>query len=143
MYTSYPANENDTRTLTRAALSLGATLALLTDAPELASEPVAIPAGAPEALIELAWEATMIEVGLCLLQGRFRVARLLSDAAWSMAHCRRYRASGDFSAARWALARARSLCAEIEALEAGNVPGAESESRAPFLGTPMGEGKAA
>lgn len=138
--TSAPENDNaveDTRPWTRATLTLGATLATLCDAPELAGESCPAPAGALDALSSLAWRAVMSDVNTALLSGRFRVARLLSDATWTMAHCARFRAQGDITGADWALARARSLAAEIEALESGNAVSGES-CREPVLGRELG-----
>lgn len=127
--------DSETQFYLPAAVALGATLAMLCEAPQLAGPACPPPEASSDVLIDLAFEAVIQEVGLALHGGRFRVARLLSDAAWTLAHARRYREAGDHSGAHWAVERARALSYQIEALESGNVPGAESEI--PVLGAAL------
>lgn len=73
-----------------------------------------------DTLAELALRATYAAVGEALRAHRWRLARALSDIAWTVAHAREHLARGDTRAARAALSRAQLLVWEVEALECGN-----------------------
>lgn len=72
------------------------------------------------AVYELAWGALWADMDAALRDGHWRLASLISDAAWSLCHCHEWISTGDPGAARAALQRVHILYAEIEALVQGN-----------------------
>ncbi len=85
--------------------------------------------------MDQAWELALAglfrDVGDALHSGQSALPRALSDAAWSLATARDYRARGYTEGARAALARARGLYAEAESLAPGNAVGSMASPAGP------------